>query len=167
MLKTVSSFITQVAQSLKSVSTTGLMRISGPSAGTTRTVTIPDADSTMARTDAAQTFAGAQSFTAPIAMPTQQALSGSATINANTYLVTMYGLSGTATLTLPSSPTVGQTIRVRNQSIQAIQSASNNITSLASGAVTNVIIPLSAAAGQWADLWWDGSYWNVSAASYV
>lgn len=92
----------------------------------------------------------------------QQALTGSATINATTYLVTMYGLSGTATLTLPSA-VVGQIIRVRTQSAQAVNSASNNITSLASGAVTNSILP--ATAGKWADLWWDGSYWNIIAAN--
>jgi hypothetical protein len=63
MLKTVSSFITQVAQSIQSSATTGLMQILGPAAGTTRTVTIPNANSTMARTDAGQTFTGNQTVT--------------------------------------------------------------------------------------------------------
>lgn len=48
------------APSLKSNSTTGLMQITGPSAGQTRVVTIPDANATMARTDAGQTFSGDQ-----------------------------------------------------------------------------------------------------------
>lgn len=97
------------------------------------------------------------------ALSAQQALASSATINATTYLVTLYSLAGTATLTLPASPAVGQIIRIRNQSNEAVISASNNITSLASGAVTNAILP--AAAGKWADLWWDGSYWNITAAN--
>lgn len=50
------------APSLLSNSTTGLMQITGPAAGTTRVVTIPNANSTMARTDAAQTFTGDQTI---------------------------------------------------------------------------------------------------------
>lgn len=38
----------------------GLLQITGPSAGTTRTMTVPDANFTVARTDAAQTFTGTQ-----------------------------------------------------------------------------------------------------------
>lgn len=50
------------ALSLKSNSTTGLMQITGPAAGQTRVITVPDANATMARTDAAQTFTGSQTF---------------------------------------------------------------------------------------------------------
>ena len=50
------------APSLLSNSSTGLMQITGPGAGTTRVVTIPDANSTMARTDAAQSFTGDQTL---------------------------------------------------------------------------------------------------------
>jgi hypothetical protein len=50
------------APSLKSNSTTGLMQITGPAAGQTRVVTIPDANATMARTDAAQSFTGDQTL---------------------------------------------------------------------------------------------------------
>lgn len=150
-------------KNIRSNATTGILQIAGPGASATRTMTTPDANFTAARTDAAQSFTGVQSFVSPIALPTQQALAASATINAATYLVTMYGLSGTATLTLPASPTIGQIIRIRSQSNEAVISASNNITSLASGEVTNAI--LSATAGKWADLWWDGSYWNIIAAN--
>jgi hypothetical protein len=114
------------------------------------------------------TATGATLSSGILAAPTvassgQQALAASATINTTTFLVTMYALSGTATLTLPASPVVGQTIRIRTQSNEAVISASNNITSLASGAVTNAILP--ATAGKWADLWWDGGYWNITAAN--
>ena len=50
------------APSLLSNSSTGLMQITGPGAGTTRVVTIPNANSTMARTDAAQSFTGDQTL---------------------------------------------------------------------------------------------------------
>jgi len=50
------------AEQLKSNATTGVMQIVGPAAGTTRVVTVPDANATMARTDAAQTFSGVQTF---------------------------------------------------------------------------------------------------------
>lgn len=50
------------APSLKSNATTGLMQIAGPASGQTRVVTIPDANATMARTDAAQSFTGVQTF---------------------------------------------------------------------------------------------------------
>ena len=54
------------AEQLKSNATTGVMQIAGPAAGTTRVVTIPDANFTMARTDAAQTFSGNQTFSGGI-----------------------------------------------------------------------------------------------------
>lgn len=44
-------------------STTGVMQITGPSAATTRVMTIPDANFTVARTDAGQTFTGNQTIT--------------------------------------------------------------------------------------------------------
>lgn len=50
------------APSLRSNATTGLMQINGPAAGQTRAVTIPDANSVMARTDAPQTFTGQQTI---------------------------------------------------------------------------------------------------------
>jgi hypothetical protein len=51
------------AAALKSSTTTGLMQIAGPAAGQTRTMTIPDANFTAARTDAAQSFIGDQTLT--------------------------------------------------------------------------------------------------------
>lgn len=50
------------ANAVKSNATTGLMQIAGPATGQTRVVTIPDANATMARTDAAQTFTGDQTL---------------------------------------------------------------------------------------------------------
>ena len=51
------------AAALKSSATTGLMQITGPAASQTRTMTIPDANFAVARTDAAQAFTGDQTLT--------------------------------------------------------------------------------------------------------
>lgn len=50
------------ALSLKSNTTTGLMQVTGPAAGATRVMTIPDANFTVARTDAANSFTGDQTL---------------------------------------------------------------------------------------------------------
>jgi hypothetical protein len=84
------------APSLKSNSSTGLMQISGPSAGQTRTVTIPDANSTMARTDAAQGFTGTQTFNGDTVSLSdvygKQIMSG--TGNTNPFTITVTGMLG-------------------------------------------------------------------------
>lgn len=49
--------------SVKSNVTTGLLQVAGPGAGVTRVMSVPDANFTAARTDAAQTFSGSQTFT--------------------------------------------------------------------------------------------------------
>ena len=49
-------------KNVRSNATTGLLQIAGPTAGTTRVMTTPDANFTVARTDAAQTFAGSQTL---------------------------------------------------------------------------------------------------------
>jgi hypothetical protein len=47
---------------IQSNATSGVMQIAGPAAAATRVVTIPDANATMARTDAAQSFTGDQTL---------------------------------------------------------------------------------------------------------
>ena len=47
-------------QNIRSNATTGIMQVTGPAAGQTRVVTVPDANATMARTDAGQEFTGNQ-----------------------------------------------------------------------------------------------------------
>lgn len=49
-------------KNVRSNATTGLLQIAGPTASTTRVMTTPDANFTVARTDASQTFAGSQNF---------------------------------------------------------------------------------------------------------
>lgn len=51
-------------KNIRSNATTGILQIAGPAAAATRTMTTPDANFTAARTDAAQTFTGAQTVRA-------------------------------------------------------------------------------------------------------
>jgi hypothetical protein len=90
MLKSISPFVS----ALRSALTTGLMQIVGPSAGQTRTITIPDSNATMARTDAAQTFSGLQTFSTGI-----QTGNGSA-LAPNVTMVTVYTFPNVAEVRL-------------------------------------------------------------------
>tara|TARA_R110000868_G_scaffold7531_4_gene40609 strand:+ start:1367 stop:2353 length:987 start_codon:yes stop_codon:yes gene_type:complete len=49
-------------KNVRSNATTGILQVAGPGAGATRTMTVPDANFTAARSDAGQTFSGQQTF---------------------------------------------------------------------------------------------------------
>lgn len=49
-------------RNVRANATTGILQITGPTAGTTRIATVPDANFTVARTDAAQSFTGDQTL---------------------------------------------------------------------------------------------------------
>jgi len=49
-------------RNIRANATTGILQITGPTAATTRVVTVPDANFTAARTDAAQSFTGDQTL---------------------------------------------------------------------------------------------------------
>jgi hypothetical protein len=49
-------------KNIRSNATTGLLQVTGPAAASTRVVTVPDANFTAARTDAAQSFTGNQTL---------------------------------------------------------------------------------------------------------
>ena len=51
-----------IPKQIRSNSTTGILQVTGPAAASTRVMTTPDANFTAARTDAAQTFTGDQTF---------------------------------------------------------------------------------------------------------
>lgn len=55
-------------KNIRSNASTGLLQIAGPAVGTTRTMTVPDANFTAARTDAAQTFTGTQTFSGDVSV---------------------------------------------------------------------------------------------------
>jgi len=52
-------------KNVRSNTTTGILQVAGPGAATTRVMTTPDANFTVARTDAGQTFTGVNTFTSP------------------------------------------------------------------------------------------------------
>jgi hypothetical protein len=52
-------------KNVRSNATSGILQIAGPAAAATRTMTVPDANFTAARTDAGQTFTGVNTFTSP------------------------------------------------------------------------------------------------------
>jgi hypothetical protein len=49
-------------KNVRSNATSGILQVTGPGAGTTRVATVPDANFTVARTDAAQSFTGNQTL---------------------------------------------------------------------------------------------------------
>ncbi len=53
-------------KNVRSNATTGILQIAGPGTGTTRVMTTPNANFTAARTDAAQTFTGDQTFSGQV-----------------------------------------------------------------------------------------------------
>ena len=55
-------------KNVRSNATTGILQVAGPGAGATRVMTTPDANFTAARTDAAQTFTGVQTFSSDAAI---------------------------------------------------------------------------------------------------
>lgn len=97
------------ALSLKSNATTGLMQIVGPAAGQTRVVTIPDANATMARTDAAQTFTGTQTVQGNVqAMVQTKTVASGGT--QNLFYVNNYTLQATGFMTIRSASGTGITL---------------------------------------------------------
>jgi hypothetical protein len=79
-------------QNIRANATTGILQVTGPVAASTRVMTVPNANFTAARTDAAQTFTGAQTFTNGVvvgatAAPAFSAYGASAQSISNTTLV--------------------------------------------------------------------------------
>jgi hypothetical protein len=52
-------------RNVRANATTGILQVTGPAAASTRVMTVPDANFTVARTDAGQTFTGVQVMTSP------------------------------------------------------------------------------------------------------
>ena len=71
---------------IQSNATSGVLQIAGPAAAATRVMTTPDANFTAARTDAAQTFTGLQTFNGGLQAPSgQKALFGTTGFTAEVY----------------------------------------------------------------------------------
>lgn len=136
------------ASNLLSNSTTGVMQITGPGAGTTRVMTIPNANFTAARTDAAQTFTGNQTFSGDILMSSGKALKQSAT---NTDLNLSANGTGTVNSYLSNfSVTRYGTANGAGQSISTTYGSSTGAASTGAYAATNRL-----------SHYWNGIAYNV------
>jgi len=71
-------------KNIRSNATTGLLQIAGPTAAATRTMTVPDANFTAARTDAAQTFTGVQTFSSDLVVNGIAVGKGASSVATNT-----------------------------------------------------------------------------------
>lgn len=97
MLKTISAIATQIISAI----TGGLVQFTGPAAGQTRVVTIPNADATMARTDSGQTFTGDQTVTGSMTVTGKTKSAGFSTVDIGAFPTT----TGTPT-TVYTFPTI-------------------------------------------------------------
>lgn len=97
MLKTVSAIATQIISAI----TGGLVQFTGPAAGQTRVVTIPDANATMARTDSGQTFTGDQTISGGLTVTGKTKSAGFSTVDIGAFPTA----SGTPT-TVYTFPTI-------------------------------------------------------------
>ena len=91
-------------RNVRAAATTGILQVSGPAAASTRTMTVPDANFTAARTDAAQTFTGTQTFSSDASINGLTVGKGASSISTNTAI----GVSAlTAVTTASNSVAVG------------------------------------------------------------
>jgi hypothetical protein len=98
------------------------------------------------------------------ALTTSQAFTTSGSVNDTAYYIVCYSLSGTCTLTLPTpANNTGRLLNIVVQSAQQVVSASSNVAKITDGTLTTDILP--ATAGKWAQLWCDGTYWNIIATN--
>ena len=139
-------------KNIRSNATSGLLQVAGPAAASTRVMTVPDANFTAARTDAAQTFTAAQTFRAADAVRSEAASTQDAVVLAgraggtSSYAVTLTPatLSSSTTLTLPN---VTDTLSVlgTDQTFTAKQTF-NGSTSVLAAALKNIVEPATVSA---------------------
>lgn len=82
-------------KNIRSNVTTGILQIAGPGAAATRTMTVPDANFTVARTDAAQTFSGDQTVSGVVAGTRFTSATSSFVANPSTAVFGFYSGGGT------------------------------------------------------------------------
>jgi len=100
-------------RNLRANATTGILQVTGPTAGTTRIATVPDANWTAARTDAAQSFSGVQGFTSTVAVGSSVGLN--------------YQFQATTNVAVGAAG-FSQTLVLSNQSIQSVTLGVANTT---------------------------------------
>lgn len=116
---------------IQSNATSGVLQIAGPAAATTRIMTVPNANFTAARTDAAQTFSGTQTFST-ITTAIVSTLEGTTGTIANGATATLFALpaAGSYLVTVRQAGAGNGTIRA---SAIVTQGSSTNATSALAG----------------------------------
>ena len=128
--------------------------------------TFPTTTATLARTDAAQTFTGVQTFSNPPQIPAP--VTAPCTAHAYTVAATdAYNItndSATCTLTLPAAASfAGRRLVVKTTAAFTVVSASSNVVPQASATAGTAI--LAGTAGKYAELVSDGTNWVTFAAN--
>jgi hypothetical protein len=99
-------------KNFRSNASTGLLQVAGPGAGTTRVMTTPNANFTAARTDAAQTFSGNQTFNNNLFLPSGVAVVGETT--AGMYIDVMNGTADAQRVRITTTGTDGLILATRS-----------------------------------------------------
>ena len=114
------------AEQLESNATTGVMQIVGPAAGTARVMTVPDADFSVARKDAANTFTDDQTFSGRVLIDSTT----EATTTTDGSLQTDGGLS------VVKSAVIGDYVTAKYKSSDGSSGATGSFTTADSKTVT-------------------------------
>lgn len=103
---------------IQSNATSGVLQIVGPAAAATRVMTVPNANFTAARTDAAQTFTGAQTFSSDLSVSGLTVGAGGGASNTNV----AFGASA-----LTANTTGASNVAVGTNAMQANIAGSQNV----------------------------------------
>ena len=150
--------IATIANTIQSSTTTGVIRLATPSNAVTPTITVPNANSTMAITNASQTFSGTQTFSNQII----GSISGSASSVTNTLTIsapltgTSYNGSSAVSIGLQAATTLvaGSMSAADKTKLDGIAAGAqvNVPTNLAQGTRTTTTVPITSSTGTSATL---------------
>jgi outer membrane murein-binding lipoprotein Lpp len=143
--------IATIANTIQSSTTTGVIRLATPSNAVTPTITVPNANSTMAITNASQTFTGTQTFSSTISgnidgnasTVTSITPSNFASQTANTVLIAPNGSAGVPTfrtLVAADIPTLNQNTTGTASNVTGTIAVANGGTALTSIPAKSIIV---------------------------
>ena len=122
-------------KNIRSNATTGILQVTGPAIGSTRVMTTPDANFTVARTDAAQTFTGVQTMTDPNLVSSINAQTGTTYTLAAADIGKVITLSNASAITLTIDTNTNVPIST-GSSVTFIQYGAGQVTVAGAGGVT-------------------------------
>lgn len=147
-------------KNVRSNATTGILQVAGPAAGATRTMTVPDANFTAARTDASQTFTNTQEFTqdsasSQIRLTRTGSFAGTALMGTNEFVTIAF-----------NNGSVDQFFINRNAAANSVEITSDNNLKVLSGKGIDFSAN-SHAAGMTSELlnWYEEGAWTPTIAA--